>query len=67
MMLSLLETIFVMFLMEKDAALQDKEADRDKSPSDDYNNQGKADFHSCHGGETYSQLFVNCFNSTHYF
>ncbi|GLD74017.1 5-hydroxytryptamine receptor 3A-like protein, partial [Lates japonicus] len=49
MMLSLLETIFVMYLMEKDSASQDSETDEDRSPSEDCRQQGKADFLKCHG------------------
>ncbi|XP_035853634.1 5-hydroxytryptamine receptor 3A-like isoform X1 [Sander lucioperca] len=50
MMLSLLETILVMYLMEKDAASQDNEADKDQSLSEDCNKQGKVSFHN-HDGE----------------
>lgn len=48
MMLSLLETILVMYLMEQDIASEDNEADKDP--------QGKMNFHSCHRGETWKQL-----------
>ncbi|XP_044035404.1 5-hydroxytryptamine receptor 3A-like [Siniperca chuatsi] len=47
MMLSLLETILVMYLMEKDLASQDNEADKDQSLSEDCNKQGKVNFHKC--------------------
>ncbi|XP_071319503.1 5-hydroxytryptamine receptor 3A-like isoform X2 [Trachinotus anak] len=47
MLLSLVETIFVMYLLEKDSASQDNETDR--SPSEDFNKQGNADFLKCHG------------------
>ncbi|XP_031171639.1 5-hydroxytryptamine receptor 3A-like [Sander lucioperca] len=50
MMLSLLETILVMYLMEKDSASQDNEADKDQSLSEDCNKQGKVSFHN-HDGE----------------
>ncbi|XP_045925189.1 5-hydroxytryptamine receptor 3A-like isoform X1 [Micropterus dolomieu] len=43
MLLSLLETILVMHLMEKDS--QDDEADKDQSLSEDCNKQSKANFH----------------------
>uniref|UniRef100_UPI0037E9C3DC 5-hydroxytryptamine receptor 3A-like n=1 Tax=Semicossyphus pulcher TaxID=241346 RepID=UPI0037E9C3DC len=47
MMLSLLETILVMYLMEKDSASQAKE-DRDKSLSEDCKDKrGKVSFHKC--------------------
>uniref|UniRef100_A0A4W6DYG5 Neurotransmitter-gated ion-channel transmembrane domain-containing protein n=1 Tax=Lates calcarifer TaxID=8187 RepID=A0A4W6DYG5_LATCA len=52
----LLETIFVMYLMEKDSASQDNETNEDRSTSEDCNQQGKANFLKCHGGETRSQL-----------
>ncbi|XP_026207666.1 5-hydroxytryptamine receptor 3A-like [Anabas testudineus] len=48
MMLSLLETILVMYLMEQDHTAEDNEADKDPSPSDDCTTQGKMNFHSCH-------------------
>ncbi|TDG97855.1 hypothetical protein EPR50_G00212000 [Perca flavescens] len=41
MMLSLLETILVMHLMEKDSASQDDEADKDQNLSEDCNKKGK--------------------------
>ncbi|XP_078136076.1 5-hydroxytryptamine receptor 3A-like [Sander vitreus] len=49
MMLSLLETILVMHLMEKDSASQDNEADKDQSLSEDCNKQGKVSFHNHDG------------------
>ncbi|XP_070708499.1 5-hydroxytryptamine receptor 3A-like [Pempheris klunzingeri] len=49
MLLSLLETIFVMYLMEKDSAPQDIKADRDRSQSEDCNKPGKANLHNSHG------------------
>ncbi|XP_071319504.1 5-hydroxytryptamine receptor 3A-like [Trachinotus anak] len=49
MLLSLLETIFIMYLLEKDSASQDNETDRDQSPSEDCNKLGNADFLKCHG------------------
>ncbi|XP_018526672.2 5-hydroxytryptamine receptor 3A-like [Lates calcarifer] len=49
MMLSLLETIFVMYLMEKDSASQDNETNEDRSTSEDCNQQGKANFLKCYG------------------
>ncbi|GLD70923.1 5-hydroxytryptamine receptor 3A-like protein [Lates japonicus] len=55
MMLSLLETIFVMYLMEKDSASQDSETDEDRSPSEDCRQQGKADFLKCHGEVQWTQ------------
>lgn len=42
MMLSLLETILVMYLMGKDSASQDNEAGKDQSLREDCNKQGKA-------------------------
>ncbi|XP_050922510.1 5-hydroxytryptamine receptor 3A-like [Lates calcarifer] len=51
MMLSLLETIFVMYLMEKDSASQDNETNEDRSTSEDCNQQGKANFLKCHGAQ----------------
>ncbi|XP_039644396.1 5-hydroxytryptamine receptor 3A-like [Perca fluviatilis] len=50
MMLSLLETIVVMHLMEKDSASQDNEADRDQSLSEDCNKKGKVSLQN-HDGE----------------
>ncbi|XP_044033745.1 5-hydroxytryptamine receptor 3A-like isoform X2 [Siniperca chuatsi] len=47
MMLSLLETILVMYLMEKDSASQDNEADKDQSLSEDCNKQGKVSSQNC--------------------
>lgn len=44
MMLSLLETILVMYLMEQDTAA----AETSEDPGD----KGKVSFHSCHIGET---------------
>ena len=58
MLLSLLETIFVMYLIEKDSASQDDEAHKDGSRREDSNKQGKANFHNCHEGETRSQLHL---------
>ncbi|XP_070783700.1 5-hydroxytryptamine receptor 3A-like [Enoplosus armatus] len=49
MLLSLLETILVMHLMEKDSACQDNEADGGRSLSEDCNKQGNANFHNRHG------------------
>ncbi|XP_037611652.1 5-hydroxytryptamine receptor 3A-like [Sebastes umbrosus] len=50
MLLSLLETIVVMHLMEKDSrASQDNEADKDRSQREDCNKRGKANFNNCHG------------------
>ncbi|KAF1373667.1 hypothetical protein PFLUV_G00241330 [Perca fluviatilis] len=51
MLLSLLETIVVMHLMEKDSACEDNDADKDQSLSEDCNKQRKANLHNCHGGE----------------
>ncbi|XP_008294208.1 5-hydroxytryptamine receptor 3A-like [Stegastes partitus] len=48
MLLSLVETIFVMYLMEKDAASQDKETDQDGSLREDCIKHCKANFNSCH-------------------
>ncbi|XP_028990101.1 5-hydroxytryptamine receptor 3A-like [Betta splendens] len=42
MLLSLLETILVMYLMEQDSASESSEADKDSS------DEGKVNFHSCH-------------------
>ncbi|XP_038592501.1 5-hydroxytryptamine receptor 3A-like [Micropterus salmoides] len=51
MMLSLLETILVMHLMEKDSASQD-EANKDQSLSEDCGDKrGKVTFHNCCRGE----------------
>ncbi|XP_044033748.1 5-hydroxytryptamine receptor 3A-like [Siniperca chuatsi] len=49
MLLSLLDTILVIYLMNKDSASQDSKADRNQSLSEDCNKQGKANFHNCHG------------------
>ncbi|XP_062298245.1 5-hydroxytryptamine receptor 3A-like [Scomber scombrus] len=47
MLLSLVETIFVMYLMEKDQASQDKKADRDQCLSEDCGEkQGKVHFNN---------------------
>ncbi|XP_028424341.1 5-hydroxytryptamine receptor 3A [Perca flavescens] len=46
MMLSLLETILVMHLMEKDSASQDDEADKDQNLSEDCNKKGKVSLHN---------------------
>lgn len=51
MLLSLLETILVMHLMEKDT-LSQNEGNKDQTGSEDLNKQGKTSFHNCHGGET---------------
>ncbi|KAM9336930.1 5-hydroxytryptamine receptor 3A-like [Symphorus nematophorus] len=51
MLLSLVETIFVMYLMEKDSAAQNNEADEDQGQSEDCGKQGKANFHNCHEEE----------------
>ncbi|XP_031171418.2 5-hydroxytryptamine receptor 3A-like [Sander lucioperca] len=47
MLLSLLETILVMHLMEKDSACQDNDADKDQSLHEDCNKQRKANLHNC--------------------
>ncbi|XP_035853751.1 5-hydroxytryptamine receptor 3A-like [Sander lucioperca] len=57
MMLSLLETILVMYLMEKDSASQDNEADKDQSLSEDCNKQGKVSFHNHDGGENKHKFY----------
>ncbi|XP_026172283.1 5-hydroxytryptamine receptor 3A-like isoform X2 [Mastacembelus armatus] len=49
MMLSLLETILVMYLMEKDSASPDSEADEDQNLSEDCNKHGKAKSQSSEG------------------
>lgn len=49
MLFSLLETIVVMYLMEKDSVSQSNDTDGDQSLRDDCNKQSKANFHSCHG------------------
>ncbi|XP_051274672.1 5-hydroxytryptamine receptor 3A-like [Dicentrarchus labrax] len=50
MMLSLLETILVMHLIEKDStASQNNVANRNQSWRDDCDKQGKANFHNSHG------------------
>ncbi|XP_008294209.1 5-hydroxytryptamine receptor 3A-like [Stegastes partitus] len=54
MLLSLLETIVVMYLMEKDSVSQNKEPDRNQSLEED--KHGKANLHSCHEGEARRQL-----------
>ncbi|TDG97857.1 hypothetical protein EPR50_G00212020 [Perca flavescens] len=51
MLLSLLETIVVMHLMEKDSACEDNDAHKDQSLSEDCNKQRKANLHNCHGEE----------------
>ena len=51
MLLSLLETILVMHLMEKDSqASQDNKADNGRNK--DCNKRGKANFHNSHQGKT---------------
>ncbi|XP_032359089.1 5-hydroxytryptamine receptor 3A [Etheostoma spectabile] len=50
MLLSLLETIVVMYLMEKDSACQDNGADNDQNLSEDCNKKGKVSLHN-HDGE----------------
>ncbi|XP_054860161.1 5-hydroxytryptamine receptor 3A-like [Amphiprion ocellaris] len=47
MLLSLVETIFVMYLMDKDSVSQD-ETDQDGSLREDYNKHSKVHFSSCH-------------------
>ncbi|XP_049916750.1 5-hydroxytryptamine receptor 3A-like [Epinephelus moara] len=48
MLLSLLETIVVMYLMEKDSESQDSDADRDKSLCTDCGDkESKVSFHNC--------------------
>ncbi|XP_045923927.1 5-hydroxytryptamine receptor 3A-like isoform X2 [Micropterus dolomieu] len=48
MMLSLLETILVMHLMDKDSASQDNEANKDQSLSEDCGDKhGSVNLHSC--------------------
>ncbi|KAA8581358.1 hypothetical protein FQN60_002939 [Etheostoma spectabile] len=49
MLLSLLETIVVMYLMEKDSACQDNGADNDQNLSEDCSKQHKANLHNCLG------------------
>ncbi|XP_056222306.1 5-hydroxytryptamine receptor 3A-like [Seriola aureovittata] len=49
MMLSLVETIFIMYLLEKDSASRESETDKDQSSSEDCNKQGNANFLKCHG------------------
>uniref|UniRef100_A0A669D029 Uncharacterized protein n=2 Tax=Oreochromis niloticus TaxID=8128 RepID=A0A669D029_ORENI len=48
MMLSLLETILVMYPMEKDSTSQETEPKRDQSLTEDCTKQGKASLRSCH-------------------
>ncbi|KAK2820595.1 hypothetical protein Q5P01_023554 [Channa striata] len=48
MMLSLFETIFVMYLMEKDSESESTETAGDQSLSESCDKQGKANFYSCH-------------------
>lgn len=55
MLLSLLETILVMHLIEKDISPPEK-ASEEQTRSEDGNKQGKADFHNCHRGETRNQF-----------
>ncbi|XP_069016540.1 5-hydroxytryptamine receptor 3A-like [Embiotoca jacksoni] len=48
MMLSLMETILVMYLMEKDSASQDDETDQDGDLNENHEDKkGRANFHSC--------------------
>uniref|UniRef100_UPI0037E7B360 5-hydroxytryptamine receptor 3A-like n=1 Tax=Semicossyphus pulcher TaxID=241346 RepID=UPI0037E7B360 len=49
MLLSLLETILVMYLMEKDLLSQEKEAERDQSWGEECNKKGKRSFPNHHG------------------
>ncbi|XP_034564111.1 5-hydroxytryptamine receptor 3A-like [Notolabrus celidotus] len=48
MLLSLLETIVVMYLMEKDYPSQDNTSDRDQSLSEECNKDRKVNFHNHH-------------------
>ncbi|XP_069015938.1 5-hydroxytryptamine receptor 3A-like [Embiotoca jacksoni] len=48
MLLSLLETILVMYLMAKDSASKENETDKDQSLREDCHRQRKANFHSFH-------------------
>ncbi|KAL3967954.1 NLR family CARD domain-containing protein 3 [Sarotherodon galilaeus] len=48
MMLSLLDTILVMYLMEKDSTSEETEPKRDQSLTEDCTKQGKASLRSCH-------------------
>lgn len=54
MLLSLVETIVVMYLLEKDSASRDKTAANggQSSSDDDCNKQSNANFLRCHEGET---------------
>ena len=49
MMLSLLETIVVMYLMEKDSAPQEDRAEKDRCLNED--KRGQVNFHNCEEGE----------------
>lgn len=60
MLLSLLETIFVMYLMERDS--QDNEANGDQSGIEDCNRQDKA-LNNSDRGETRNQFHVLCLSS----
>ncbi len=52
MMLSLLETILVMYLIRKDSTSQDDETDGDQSLSEDCEDeQGKVSSQTCYRGE----------------
>ncbi|KAK2820598.1 hypothetical protein Q5P01_023557 [Channa striata] len=51
MMISLLETIVVKYLIEKDFASEDNEGDRDHSLSEDGNKQDKSKLHNCDAEE----------------
>ncbi|XP_071318849.1 5-hydroxytryptamine receptor 3A-like isoform X2 [Trachinotus anak] len=61
MLLSLLETIFVMYLLEKDSASQDNETDRDESLSEDCGDKGgKANSHSHEEKKKWNQCLCVC-------
>lgn len=55
MLLSLLETVGVMYLIEKDSVSEDSETNRNQNPGKDCNKHGKANFHSCEQGEILCQ------------
>ncbi|TKS89827.1 5-hydroxytryptamine receptor 3A [Collichthys lucidus] len=56
MLLSLLETILVMFLMAKDCASQDNEVDRDQSRGEECTRHNKSNFFSYLGDNNSSKL-----------
>ncbi|CAK6969707.1 -hydroxytryptamine receptor 3A-like isoform X1 [Scomber scombrus] len=62
MLLSLLETIVVMYLMKKDSESQDNEVDRDRSLSEDFEDKHGETKFNCNGGK--KKWTLACFSDT---